>query len=234
VSTSDVGTRAEPVLAPAAAGAASGRLARVEYLGFQNVAEDRVFRLRVLGPDGSIEHRLSIPIAAFASGRARLQDGPDVCYQRLLRAVAAGDPASCDVIAIEDAELASYREAHTPVRKRRAWNPASRPPPANPPPKHARVVSAELPAAALVTNDTPAGLEEGQRVSHAVFGVGVTTSTGGGHTVVRFDQDGPKTFVTSMLELDVLSGPHTWESGPRGNNRPCRTAPPVGDGGGPK
>jgi hypothetical protein len=48
----------------------------------------------------------------------------------------------------------------------------------------------------------------------------VTGATSGGHTVVRFDQDGPKTFVTSLLEVDVLSAPQTWESGPRGN-RPC-------------
>jgi hypothetical protein len=28
-------------------------------------------------------------------------------------------------------------------------------------------------------------------------------------------------FVTSLLKVDVLSPPHTWETGPRGKNRPC-------------
>ena len=63
-------------------------------------------------------------------------------------------------------------------------------------------------------------LEEGQRVSHAVYGAGVTASSTGGHTVVRFDDEGSKTFVTSMVELVVLSAPHTWQTSPRGKNKP--------------
>jgi len=192
----------------------------VEYLDFQNVAEHREFRLRVYGPDGSNEFRLRIAIAAFGAGRVRPQDGPDVCYQRLLRVVAAGETASPDVITIDDADLASYREAHTQVPKRRT--PLSPPAPAVVPRKQPRTPSPRLPVAPLVTNDTEPALQQGQRISHAVFGVGVTTSSGGGHTVVRFDRDGPKTFITSLLNVDVLSAPHTWETGPRGNNRPCR------------
>ena len=40
-------------------------------------------------------------------------------------------------------------------------------------------------------------------------------------TVVSFDGDGPRSFVTSMLEVEVLSAPHTWNTSPRGVNRPC-------------
>ena len=65
-------------------------------------------------------------------------------------------------------------------------------------------------------------LADGQRVNHAVFGMGVTTETTRAHTVVRFDRDGPKRFVTSMLEVEVLSAPHTWETNRRGMNRPCK------------
>jgi hypothetical protein len=200
-----------------------GRLPRVEYLDFQDIAEHREFRLRVCGPDGSTEFRVRIPIAAFGAARVRRQDGPDVCYQRLLQAVAAGETASSDVITIEDVDLASYREAHTKVPKHRSWTPLSPPTLAIVPRKRPMTPSPQLTVAPPVTNDTKAALAEGQRVSHAVFGVGVTTSSSRRHTVVRFDQDGPKTFVTSMLKLDVLSAPHTWETGPRGNNRPCRT-----------
>ena len=205
----------------------SGRLVRIEYLDFKNVGEHREFRLRAYLPDGSAEFRFRIAVAAFDAGRVRLQDGPDVCYQKLLRAVAAGETPSPDVISIDDLELASYREAHTPVPKHRSYNPSPTPIRAVVPRKPLR--APRLPVASLVTNDAEPALEAGQRVSHAVFGVGVTTSSSGGHTVVRFDQDGPKTFVTSMLDVAVLSAPHTWETSPRGDNRPCPSTilPPV-------
>ena len=200
------------------------RFVRVEYLDFQNVAEHREFRLRVCKPDGSTEFRFRIAIAAFGAGRVRLQDGPDVCYQKLLRVVAAGETASTEVITIDDGDLASYRETHTQLPKHRSFASLSPPAPPFVPRKPPRTPSPRLPVAPLVTNDTEPAIEEGQRVSHAVFGVGVTTSSRGGHTVVRFDRDGMRTFVTSMLKVDRLSAPHTWETGPRGNNRPCRTA----------
>jgi hypothetical protein len=198
---------------------------RVEYLDFQNVGENREFRFRAYGAADSTEFRFRIAIAAFSVNRVRLQDGPDVCYQKLLKSVAAGETASPEVIVIDDAELASYREAHTKVQKHRAsWVPPPPPPPTVAPqyePRPAR------PAAPVVSSDTETGLAEGQRVSHAGFGLGVTTSTSRGRTVVCFDQDGPKTFVTSMVKLEVLSGPRTWESSPRGKNRPCRISPIV-------
>jgi hypothetical protein len=202
----------------------SGRLVRIEYLDFRNVGEHREFRLRAYLPDGSAEFRFRIAVAAFDARRVRLQDGPDVCYQKLLRAVAAGETPSPDVISIDDLELASYREAHTPVPKHRSYNPSSTPIRAVVPRKPPR--TPRLPVASLVTNDAEPSLEAGQRVSHAVFGVGVTTSSSGGHTVVRFDQDGLKTFITSMLDVAVLSAPHTWETTPRGDNRPCPSINP--------
>jgi hypothetical protein len=212
-----------PVLLPPSA----ARFVRIEYLDFRNVAEHREFRLRVCGPDGSTEFRMRIALAAFA-GRIRMQDGPDVCYQRLLREVATGDSASLDPITIDDLELASYREAHTKVAKHRAgWVPSPPPVPAISPWKSRRPSVARLPVAPLVATDREPALEEGQRVSHVVFGVGVTTSSNGGHTIVRFDEgDGPRTFVTSMLKVEVLSAPRTWETTPRGKNRLRRTAAP--------
>jgi hypothetical protein len=47
------------------------------------------------------------------------------------------------------------------------------------------------------------------------------SSPSGGRTVISFDQDGPRTFVTKLLEVDLLSAPHTWETTVRGKNRPC-------------
>jgi hypothetical protein len=195
------------------------RLVRVEYLDFQEVPDYREYRLVVYRPDGPAECRFRIAIAAFGAGRVRLQEGPDVCYQKLMRSVAVGEAESPDVVTIDDLELASYREAHTPVPKRRSWSPTTPPKAPFVPRPTTKMRTQEAPVAPPPPDDPGPAFDEGQRVCHAVFGVGVTTSSSGGHTVVRFDEDGPKTFVTSMLKLEVLSAPHTWETGPRGKNR---------------
>ncbi len=132
---------------------------------------------------------------------------------------AGGGSAGADAVTIGDVDLASYREAHTHVPKHRPWTSTLPAKPAfvpRPQPRRAP----QLPVAAVVAKSPKAGLDEGQRVSHAAFGVGVVASSSGGHTVVRFDEGGPKTFITSMVKLEVLSAPHTWETGPRGKNRP--------------
>jgi len=227
---------ADPILPPAppVSKPTSPRLSvRIEYLDCQTLPEYREYRLAACGPDGAVESRFRIAMSAFNAGRVRIQDGPDVCYQRLLRSVVAGETASPDVVVIDDVELASYRTAHTPVPKHRSWSPSSTPSPdsastssatARPPyvPHHPpRPRSPEPPVAPSPTaNHAARGLAEGQRVSHSVFGIGVTTGSAGGRTTVHFDEDGSKTFVTSMLELEVLSAPLTWETTPRGKNRP--------------
>ena len=200
-----------------------GRVVRLEYVDFQDVAEYREFRLRVRTLDGSNDVRVRIPIAAFHTGRLRLQDGPDICYQKLLQAEGASDTASPETITIDEVELARYADGHKSVQKHRSWSspspdaavaePANPANPAEPPPARR--------ATPVVSSVPEPVLEGGQRVSHAVFGLGVMRSPSGGRTVVSFDEDGPKTFITSLLEVDLLSAPHTWETTPRGKNRPC-------------
>lgn len=202
----------------------SSPFVRVEYVGFQDVAEHREFRLRAYGREGSTEFRFAIAIAAFGAARVSLQEGPDVCYQKLLRVIAAGETASPDVITIDGAELASYRETRTPVRKH-GWTAPLSPPtapvvPREPPRRPSPPRLAPPPA----VNDRAPHLQQGQRVSHAIFGAGVTTAARVGHTAVCFDTGETRTFVTSMLEVDVLSAPHTWETSRRGTNRPCRAS----------
>jgi hypothetical protein len=208
------------------AAAVSSSAPRVEYLGFQNVAEDRYFRFCVSGPEGATEVRFRIAIAALGAGVVRLQDGPDVCCQKLLRALAAGETLGRDVITIDDEELASYRQAHTKVQKHRSsWTPPS-PPVVETAPQVSPVRDVPKPPTLALVPDGEAILEVGQRVSHGAFGLGVTTSASRSHTVVCFDQDGQKTFVTSMLKVEVLSGPYTWETSARGRNR-LRPARPI-------
>ena len=228
---------AEPILSPAqpVPKTTSPRLSvRIEYLDCQTLPEYREYRLAACGADGPVESRFRIAMASFHAGRVRIQDGPDVCYQKLLRSVVAGEAASPDVVVIDDVELASYRAAHTPVQKHRSWSPSSTPSPDSSSTSPATAKAPYVPhhpprprspepapvAPSPTANHAARGLAEGQRVNHSVFGIGVTTGSTGGRTTVHFDEDGPKTFVTSMLELEVLSAPHTWETTPRGKNRP--------------
>jgi len=192
------------------------RALRIAYVDFQDVAEHREFRFRVQGPEGTREQRIRVAIAAFA-GRVRLQDGPDVCYQMLLRALATADVTVPETITVDDADLARYAEAHTKAPKHRSWSSTS---PATPvaPREHAGTSAPEPRARPVVADPV---LQGGQRVRHAVYGLGVMSAPTGVHTVIHFDEDGPKRFVTAILAVDVLSTPHTWETGPRGKNRPC-------------
>ena len=204
---------------------AAGRAPRVEYLGFQNLEEHREFRYRVHVAEAPAELRVRIPLAAFGDGRVRLQDGPDVCYQKLLRAAGTGENVIPDLITIDDADLAGYREAHTPATRHRSFTPATTQKaaaPRNPPRTPFQPRPVPPPPAAL----PPPAFGVGQRVRHAVFGAGVTAASSREHTVVCFDEGSKKTFVTSILELDVLSAPHTWETTRRGVNQPV--AQPVG------
>ncbi|HXW97175.1 MAG TPA: hypothetical protein VEI47_06280 [Gemmatimonadales bacterium] len=192
---------------------------RVQYLDCRSEDDYREFRFALFLPEGPADVRLRIPVAAFAASRVLLQDGPDVCYQRLLRMLAAGWAPDRSVITVEDAELESYREAHTPA-PRRVVTPRSSPkrawvtkPPA--PERHPTLPVAVAPPA----GEAQQAFAEGQRVTHAVFGAGVTMASSEGRTSVQFDDHGVKTFVTSMLKLERLSAPHEWEAGPRGKNR---------------
>jgi hypothetical protein len=55
---------------------------------------------------------------AFVAHRARYQDAPEICSLRLHREFAArsGHPP-CTRFSVTDAELADYKDAHTPKSK---------------------------------------------------------------------------------------------------------------------
>jgi len=218
----------EPPLPQAVSPAPPDPKPRVEYVGFRNLEEHREFGFRVYGRDGSSEFRMRIAMEAFRSRRVRMQDCPDLCYQILLRAVAAGLTGEVEAITIDDAELVRYREEHTPIPRRRARPAGLEVEPAATPSKrreyrpYPRKASLESPPAAPIIPVEPVPtLAEGQRVSHAVFGLGVTAAATSARTVVSFDQGGRRSFVTSLLQVEVLSAPHTWETSSRGGNRPC-------------
>jgi len=133
----------------------------VEYLGFRDVSDHREYRLVVHGSAGATEVRFRIAIAAFGPGRVRLQDGPDVCYQKLLRALAAGEAPSPDLVTIHEGELASFHAAHTQTPKRRSWTTPSAPKPVSAQRPEPRPRLPQLPVAPFPRSESTSGLDEG-------------------------------------------------------------------------
>jgi hypothetical protein len=91
----------------------------VEYVGFRSSAERREYMLRSrIGADIR-EYTIGIAHSAFATRRARFQDGPEICYLRLLRELEATEnaPGERD-FTITDAELFDYLTRHTPPTRR--------------------------------------------------------------------------------------------------------------------
>lgn len=50
-------------------------------------------------------------------------------------------------------------------------------------------------------------LQSGQKVRHGRYGCGVTTVCTEERTTIEFEEHGVKTFVASLLEVEVLSPP---------------------------
>jgi hypothetical protein len=92
---------------------------RVEYVGFVDTAAGREYSMTV--QEGAGERRsfvLVIANEAFASRNARYQDGPDICYQKLVVTLASSPAASAERIALSDEDLWAYRHAHAPRQPR--------------------------------------------------------------------------------------------------------------------
>jgi hypothetical protein len=108
----------------------------LQYLGFSTGSVCREYRLQVrLGEDTHV-FVVSIPHAAFAQGRARLQDGPDICYLRMQRQLLACGIEGPTDVTISDQELAEYHVAHSPIPRGagRAFSAAAAGPVAGPRP----------------------------------------------------------------------------------------------------
>jgi hypothetical protein len=105
--------------------------ATVEYVGFRSSAQRREYLLRShIGPE-TREYTIGIANSAFAARRARFQDGPEICYLRLLKELEAAEntPGEHD-FTITDAELIDYLTRHTAPARRSFAVAASSPPPA--------------------------------------------------------------------------------------------------------
>jgi len=94
----------------------------LQYVGFENRGAVREYTFTLRGTCGaSSEYFVTIANDAFVAHRVRYQDAPDICSLRLHRefAIRQDDPPSMR-ISITDAELAEYKDAHTPKMKPKA------------------------------------------------------------------------------------------------------------------
>jgi hypothetical protein len=106
--------------------------ATVEYVGFRSSAQRREYLLRShIGPE-TREYTIGIAHSAFAARRARFQDGPEICYLRLMKELEAAENAAPGAhdFTITDAELIDYLTRHTAPARRSFAVAASSPPPA--------------------------------------------------------------------------------------------------------
>jgi hypothetical protein len=91
----------------------------LQYLGFETkgAVREYTFKLRGVGGESS-NYFVTIPNEAFSAHRARYQDAPEICSLRLHREFALQpDQPPSTTFSVTDAELADYKDAHTPKPK---------------------------------------------------------------------------------------------------------------------
>jgi len=101
----------------------------IRYLGFECTSAGRSYRLRVdQGTEDPRLYTVDIPSEAFATRRARFQDAPELCLQRLQRELDANaDLPGGAALVITSADLDLYRDSQqrrSPDRKSRTPHPA--------------------------------------------------------------------------------------------------------------
>ena len=91
----------------------------LQYVGFESKGAVREYAFTLRGTDGaSSEYFVTIANAAFLAHRVRYQDGPDICSLRLHREFATRtDHPPSTRFSVTDAELADYKDVHTPKSK---------------------------------------------------------------------------------------------------------------------
>jgi len=91
----------------------------LQYVGFESKGAVREYAFTVRGTDGaSSDYFVTIANDAFVAHRVRYQDAPEICSLRLHREFAARtDHPPSTRFFVTDAELADYKDAHTPKSK---------------------------------------------------------------------------------------------------------------------
>ena len=95
---------------------------QIQYLGFQLKARGRDYNYRVIAPKSeNREFTLTISNQAFVEKRVPYQDAPDICYQKLQKALVVETPEQQlpRHSTLSDQELDEYRQKYRPARKSR-------------------------------------------------------------------------------------------------------------------
>ena len=122
---------AVPEAAPTEAKPAPPKPINIRYLGFKDVDGCRQYTLQAQQGLETSRYTVSIELAAFSKKQALLQDGPDICYQKLRELSAVELHPGGDVEVTEE-ELAAYRVTHSRTPRRTFSSPAE-PSPVVPP-----------------------------------------------------------------------------------------------------
>jgi hypothetical protein len=95
----------------------------VQYVGFRTNALTREYTFNVRGDGEDREFTLNIANEAFVSHRARYQDAPAICAERLQAELAAHEnhPLETQYV-ITTAELETYRAARSPKAGQKIWS----------------------------------------------------------------------------------------------------------------
>lgn len=92
----------------------------VQYVGFDDVPGRRNYHLIVQVGETIRELTVWIARDAFTRRAAQVQDGPDICFQKILRELSGTSGLSGDAtIGVTDGDLASYRQARVPQPTKR-------------------------------------------------------------------------------------------------------------------
>jgi hypothetical protein len=95
----------------------------VQYVGFRTKGLSREYTFNVRGDGEDREFTLNIANEAFVSHRARYQDAPAICAERLQAELAAHEnhPQETQYV-ITSAELETYRAARSPKAGQKFWS----------------------------------------------------------------------------------------------------------------
>jgi hypothetical protein len=95
----------------------------VQYIGFRTNGLSREYTFNVRGDGADREFTVNIANEAFVSHRARYQDAPAICAERLQAELAAHEnhPLETQYV-ITSAELETYRAARSPKGGHKIWS----------------------------------------------------------------------------------------------------------------
>ena len=88
----------------------------IQYVGFNVLPEVRTYHFDVLNPKDTRQFSVHLQSEAFRSSCLRVQDGPNICFERLKQELEAETEESRTGarLSIGEREIEEYMEQHDP------------------------------------------------------------------------------------------------------------------------